>query len=285
MKKYLLYIDILGFKELVAEKPRKIEMLYGIIDSLNVHAHHAFKTIVFSDTILVYNSTDPATDTDRDYFVMYACEFAQDLQHRLVGQDIYFRAVLVLGDFDHYFLKNIECFYGAALIKAYIKEKDIPAIGLFIDDASNGHNNIFPTIRFDSDLSFVFLNQSLERLQKNTEGKLPTDSFHLSATEEYWEILWDVRFLKDVYSNMQRQHSTRIRTKYLTTWHIFRRRYPKILDALESRNFSPRAICENFDWTKRIESFKESLAHFRSIGGDAQAIIPPDLEHKAAQGR
>lgn len=42
MKKYLLYIDILGFKDLVADKPRKIEMLYGIIDSLNVHAHHAF---------------------------------------------------------------------------------------------------------------------------------------------------------------------------------------------------------------------------------------------------
>ena len=285
MKKYLLYIDILGFKELVAENPRKIKMLYGIIDSLNVHAHHAFKTIVFSDTILVYNLTDPETDADRGYFVMFALEFAQDLQHRLVGQDIYFRAVLVLGDFDHYFLQNIECFYGAALIKAYIKEKDIPAIGLFIDDASNGHNEIFATTRFDSDLSFVFLNQSLERLQKNTGGQLPMDSFHLTATEEYWEILWDVRFLKDVYSNMQRQHSSRVRTKYLTTWHLFRQRYPKILDALESRNFSPKAICENFDWTKRIENFKESLANFRAIGEDIQPIIPLDRAQEAVQGR
>lgn len=285
MKKYLLYIDILGFKDLVSQKPRKIEMLYGIIDSLNVHAHHAFRTIVFSDTILVYNSADPVTEADRDYFVMYACEFAQDLQHRLVGQDIYFRAVLVLGDFDHYLLKNIECFYGAALIKAYVKEKDIPAIGLFIDDASNSHNNIFPTVRFDPDLSFVFLNQSLERLQRDTEGDLPIDSFYLAETGEYCEILWDIRFLNDIFSNTQQQNSSRIRTKYLTTWHLFRRRYPKILDALESRAFSPKAICEHFDWTQSIENFKESLVHFRSIGADAQPIIPSGLAHKAAQGQ
>jgi hypothetical protein len=245
-------------------------MLYDIIDSLNVHAHNSFKTIVFSDTILVYNSVDPLTDAQRSYFVMYACEFVQDLQKRLVGQDIYFRAILVLGDFAHYFLKNIECFYGAALIKAYIKEKDIPAIGLFIDDASNIHNEIFPTIRFDSDLSFVFLNQSLERLQKNTDGSFPVDSFHLYETDEYWDIFWDIRFLKDLYRNMQRQHNSRIRTKYITTWHIFRRRYPKILDALETKNFSPQTICDNFDWQKNIESFKEALIHFRNIRGDAQ---------------
>lgn len=266
MKKFLLYIDILGFKELVAEKPRKIEMLYHIIDSLNVHAHQAFKTIVFSDTILVYNSANPTSDDDRNYFVMYACEFVQDLQHRLVGQDIYFRAVLVLGEFDHYHLKNIECFYGPALIKAYIREKDIPAIGLFIDDASNSHNDIFPTTRFDRNLSFVFLNQSLERLQKNTGGELPTGSFHLEETEDYWEIFWDIRFLKDIYHNMQQQNSSRIRSKYLTTWHLFHKRYPKILDTLESRGFSPKAICENYDWTKKIEQFKDSINHFRSIG-------------------
>ena len=285
MKKYLLYVDILGFKDLVAEKPRRIEMLYSIIDSLNAHAHDAFRTIVFSDTILVYNSVDPVTDDDRAYFVMYACEFAQELQHLLVGQDIFFRAVLVLGHFDHYFLKNIECFYGEALIKAYLKEKDIPAIGLFIDDSSNSHNNIFPTIRFDKDLSFVFLNQSLEQLQKNTGGVLPTDPLHLRETGEYWEIIWDIFFLKEIYRNMQGHNSSRIRTKYLTTWHLFRRRYPKILDALEHRGFSPKTICDQFDWTQRINYFKESLIHLRSIGENAQPGSPSALRDKAAQRR
>lgn len=267
MKKYLLYIDILGFTELVANRPRKIEMIYGIIDSLNVHKHDLFKTIVFSDTILVYNSMDPESDSDRQYFVMYACEFVQDLQHRLVGQDVFFRAVLVLENFDHYRLKNIECFYGPALIKAYVREKDIPAMGLFIDNASNNHNQIFPTARFDRDLSFVFLNQSLERLQKNTNGEIPTDSFHLDQTEEYWEILWDIRYLKDIYRYMQQHDSSRIRTKHLTTWHIFRKRYPKILDGLESKGFSPKAVCEDFDWTGKIDQFKDSLTHYRASRG------------------
>lgn len=265
MKKYLLYIDILGFSNLVAEKPRKIEMLYRIIDSLNVHAHNAFKTIVFSDTILVYNTEDPKSDRDREYFVMYACEFIQDLQYRLTGQDIYFRALLVLGAFDHYNLKNIECFYGPALIKAHLREKGIPAIGLFIDDAANSHNDIFPTTRFDRDLSFVFLNKSLERLQRNTGGQLPTDQFFLSQTEEYWEIFWDIRLLKDIHRNMHKQESSHVRTKYLTTWHLFRTRYPKILDALDARNFSPNSICKEFDWSQMIGRFTESIAQYRRI--------------------
>lgn len=265
MKKFLLYIDILGFSDLVAKKPRKVEMLYSIIDSLNVHAHNAFKTIVFSDTILVYNTEASSSDRDREYFVMYACEFAQDLQRRLTGQDIHFRAVLVLGHFDHYHLKNIECFYGSALIKAYLREKDIPATGLFIDDASNHYNKIFPTTRFESDLNFVFLNQSLERLQNNTNGQLPTDNFVLNEMDDYGDILFDIRLLKGIYRNMQTQNNSRIRTKYLTTWHLFRNRYPKILDSLEARNFSPQTICENFDWTKMIATLTESIKYHRKI--------------------
>jgi len=79
MIKKLLYIDILGFSNLVEEKPRKINMLYRIINFLTVHSHYAFKTIVFFDTSIVYNRKDPVSDYDRNYLVMYACEFAQDL--------------------------------------------------------------------------------------------------------------------------------------------------------------------------------------------------------------
>ncbi len=265
MKKHLLYIDILGFKDLVETKPNKIAMLYHLIDSLNVHRHHAFRTIVFSDTILVYNKDDPVSDDDRNYLVMYACEFAQDLQFRLTGQNVFFRAVLVWGDFDHYHLENIECFYGSGLINAYLREKDIPGLGLFIDNASNAHNDIFPTTRFDHDLSFVYLNQSLERLQENTEGHVPTDSLLLSQTDEYSEILRDIRYLKSLHRNMSKQNTPRIRTKHLTTWHLFRERYPKILDALESQRFSPHAICKEFDWSKKIAQFRESLRYFRNL--------------------
>ena len=93
-KKYLLYVDILGFGSIVKNDPEKVERIYGILDSLNAHKHDVFKTIVFSDTVLVY-SDDTPTDRpeDHEYLVWYSIEFAEDLHHRLTGQDVYFRAV------------------------------------------------------------------------------------------------------------------------------------------------------------------------------------------------
>lgn len=60
-EKFLLYIDILGFTEMAIKEPRKVERIFATIDSLNVHQHGAFKTIVFSDTILVYNNQPAVT--------------------------------------------------------------------------------------------------------------------------------------------------------------------------------------------------------------------------------
>jgi len=193
--KYLLYIDILGFSDLVRKNPKKIDNIYNVINSLNVHRHHAFKTIVFSDTILVYNLEEPKTPHDHSYLVMYAIEFAQDLWFRTVGKEVFFRGILRYGTFNHYDLSNISAYYGNALIDSYIKEKDLNCCGLFIDKSCQKYNDIFPMERYDQDISFVYINQSLERLWINTGGELPTDSFFLDSTYDYWSILWDLRFL------------------------------------------------------------------------------------------
>ncbi len=50
-KRYLLYIDILGFSQMAEKNPKKIPVLYAAIDRLNSHKHNVYKTIVFSDTI------------------------------------------------------------------------------------------------------------------------------------------------------------------------------------------------------------------------------------------
>ena len=97
----------------------KVERIYAILDSLNVHRHNAFKTIVFSDTILVYNPELARTEDDKSYLVWYLIEFAEDLHHRLTGQDVFFRAILTAGRFTHYHLENIESFFGEALIDAH----------------------------------------------------------------------------------------------------------------------------------------------------------------------
>ena len=86
--RFLLYIDILGFSEMTNNEPRKVARVYSILDELNVHRHNSFKTIVFSDTVLVYNPDLAETDEERQYLVWYLIEFAEDLHHRLTGQDI-----------------------------------------------------------------------------------------------------------------------------------------------------------------------------------------------------
>ena len=116
--KYLLYIDMLGFSDLV-RKRGAVKKLYETINKLNVHRHYAFKTIAFSDTLLVYNIVNPTTKQDREYLVMYSCEFAQDLFYRLIGRDLHFRAYLTLGEFKINEFENLEAFYGEALIDAY----------------------------------------------------------------------------------------------------------------------------------------------------------------------
>jgi len=49
-----LYLDILGFAELVKDGPR-VERLFQILDSARLHTDSDYQTIVFSDTLLAYN--------------------------------------------------------------------------------------------------------------------------------------------------------------------------------------------------------------------------------------
>src|ERR1039457_5888675 len=88
-ERFLLHIDILNFGNLIAQKG-KVEELYEIINKLHVHRHDVFTTIIFSDTILVYNKSHARGLEDVRYLVMYLCEFAQDLFYRLIGRDIHF---------------------------------------------------------------------------------------------------------------------------------------------------------------------------------------------------
>lgn len=62
--RFLLYIDILGFSNMVRDEPRKVVRVYEILDTLNVHNQSDFKVIVFSDTILIYNSQPASATTE-----------------------------------------------------------------------------------------------------------------------------------------------------------------------------------------------------------------------------
>ncbi|KLV47698.1 hypothetical protein SH16_01431 [Aeromonas caviae] len=252
-------------------EPRKVARVYSILDKLNVHKHNAFKTIVFSDTILVYNPEIAKTDQDRDYLVWYLIEFAEDLHHRLTGQDIYFRAILTSGSFNHYQLENINCFFGLALVNAYLSEKNIPSLGLFIDNHCNKHNLYFKVSPFDKDLSFVYLNRSLEDLNKLTGGYYPSKDSILSDLAPY--VPWQVNFLKDLYDKMRGHDSPIVRTKFLTAWDFYAKRYPSLVKALTESNFSLSSLAPENTWIDESKAMENDIKRYKRIGSGTQLSI------------
>ena len=161
--KYIVYIDILGFSDLVRENPEKVDWLYGVINDLNAHDHPKFRVIIFSDTILVYNDYECKTKSDHEYASMYSVEFTQDLFYRVIKKKIFFRAVIDYGEFTHETLPNLEKFYGNSLINCYNLEKEINCIGTFITRKAAEHQTIFPMHCFSEKLMFVYFQQNYYR--------------------------------------------------------------------------------------------------------------------------
>ncbi len=263
-ERFLLYIDILGFAAMTRKEPRKVARIYSILDSLNVHRHASFKTIVFSDTVLVYNPTLAKSISDCEYLVWYLIEFAEDLHHRLTGQDIYFRSVITVGDFSHYSLKNVECFFGEALVNAYVNEKDIPSLGLFIDNECNKFNRYFRTAAFNTKYHFVYLNRSIEYLNRFSCGEYPCTDIEVETQAPH--IPWQVMFLSDIHKNMRSHPSPAVRLKFLTAWDFYAMRYPALLSLLEKNKFSLESITGRPGWVNESILMEQDIKHFKRIG-------------------
>lgn len=259
-QRFLLYIDILGFSNLVADGSPRIHDLYEVIASLNAHKHSAFRAIVFSDTVLVYNTDGGDTKPDRQYLVMFLCEFAQDLQHRLTKRGIFFRAVLVYGEFTHYELNSMPCFFGPALIDAYNAEKELQAIGLFMHKSIVGDSHIFKTMHFSEHFDFVFITQSLDRVENLYGGDFPMDRSIIEEVELIDHLVAELLHLEQLHHGKNKHETENIRVKYANTWSLFQAQYPKTLHFLEGTAFDWAAICPGAAWTNVISRFPENYS-------------------------
>lgn len=260
-ERFLLYIDILNFSNLVAKKG-KVEDLYEIINRLNVHRHGVFTTIIFSDTILVYNKSNARSLEDVRYMVMFLCEFAQDLFYRLIGRDIHFRAYITCDDFAHYGLENIkDVFYGEALIEAYQAEKKIQAMGLFMSNAVATYSDIFKTRRFNRSCRFVYIMQTLQRYSARKQD-YPLDPASIVDTDAIWLLAYDIRYLKMIHMHKADVALPfRVRRKYETTWTMLLKQHSGFMSVLEESNFDPKAISV-CDWSEPLERIGTSRGFF-----------------------
>jgi hypothetical protein len=251
-ERFLLYIDILNFSNLVAHKGT-VQEVYEIINRLNVHTHNVFNTIIFSDTILVYNKSHPRGLEEVRYIVMFLCEFAQDLFYRLIGRDIHFRAYITCGDFAHYPMENIkDVFYGEALIEAYNAEKKIQAIGLFMSNLVAPNSDIFKTARFNRSCRFVYIMQSLLR-HSTRKRDYPLDPISIVDTDAIWLLAYDIRYLETIYKHKNNaEFPPRVRKKYETTWRLLMKKHGGFMSTLEEHGFDAAAI-SRCDWSEALQ--------------------------------
>jgi hypothetical protein len=153
-------------------------------------------------------------------------------------------------------LTNIECYYGEALVNSYKKEKDINGMGLFIFKNIKNLNKIFPTTSYDNDLDFVFLLGCIETLNFNTNGQLPTsDLLTISDTDAYWAIKIELNTLKNIYNHSIKNSDTKVRSKFLQTYQLYKNKYKQLLTTFEFKGFKPEVINNKFDWTYKPDTY------------------------------
>jgi hypothetical protein len=251
-KKYFLYIDILGFSALVMEG--RIRDLYRRLDSLDAHEHPSFSTIVFSDTIVIYNRDDLDWDNnDKTALVSRLCEFAGDLFYRLISQDIHFRGYICCGEFVHSRMQHIEAFYGAALVRSYGREREIQCTGLFIENDLLPYLGIFESDKYDEHCYYVHLIEYLRQVRPE-EGGYPIEWNLIGPTKLEKFLSYDITYVRNIHGHMCNMAlPPRVRVKYLSTWQMLQMRHREVLDVLERSNFDPRSVCDT-DWQTAFAS-------------------------------
>lgn len=249
-EKFLLYIDILGFSDLVVRRGN-VDRLYEIIDALNAHRHQAFKVIVFSDTILVYNAPELISPSQAKYVVMYLCEFAKELFYSCISMGIHFRGYITYGDFNHQPMKNVEAFYGEALICAYEAEKKIQCTGLLMDNIVCPYSNIFELTPFNEQCQFVHIMQTLRNISWKRR-EYPVHHDLIIETDLLYLVAYDIYYLERIHHHMNDAlFAPKVRRKYLNTWRMLKRRHPGLLTVLKENDFNPRAVSD-FDWSEAM---------------------------------
>ena len=261
-----LYIDILGFSELIKNKA-DVDLLFQIVDQARIHSDSKYKAIVFSDTIIAYNKNTNYSREAKEIEVMFLIELTQDIFSRLIGRDIYFRAIITEGEFSHNKLNNLEAYYGTALVNAYNAEKSLSGTGLFLDKKLRELNRVFRFKEFSKQFDYIFLTHVCSGitswLSRNVDENeepdfknypLPADLLVDQGLE--YLVYPELVHFSEIYKNMNNHPEPKVREKHLTTWNMYTQAYPGLTRSLVKYNFDPNGMAE-LDWSKAREMYEE----------------------------
>lgn len=245
---HFAYIDILGFRNLIKAEPEKVDELFRRIDNLNAHVDSFYKVIVFSDTILIYNK---ANEAEQIHFgksiLMFLIEFTTDLLMSVLDLNIHFRALIIKGEFNFKAYKNIDAYYGQALISTYDYESKIKGIGIFLHNTLASENVTFNSVFYDTEYRFILPFRSLSIIKDFGTPDFPIKEYgifeqlsELKETVQYFKLLFDYSqniSLKD-----------EVREKYTITYKLYKDNYLGLVQFLEENNFDHTKIPLHPNW-------------------------------------
>ncbi len=260
-----LYIDILGFSELIKNTAR-VEKLYSVIDDAGLHRDSNFKAIVFSDTIVAYGTHSNLEGASKANELMFLIELTQEFFLRLIGSGIFFRAVITEGAFHHKKLKNLESFYGQALVDAYRAEKGLTGTGLFLNNKLRQFNQVFRSRIFSPQFDFVYLTHYSTGLTPASEDLLepasvfanpefPLPEIMLTASSIEYLVYPEIVHFREVYDQMNNHTDPNVRVKHLATWNMYCLGYPKLMRSLVDHKFAPEGLAQ-MDWSEAKRLFE-----------------------------
>ena len=179
---------------------------------------------------------------------MYLCEFAQELQYMLLSRDVYLRGLVTRGQFEdtgavpNRIHKHIRSFWGEALIHAHRITNSIKAIGVFVDDRVKPHMRVFDMQSYDDERQVWFVDttslskQFFNHLTNQRELSMVLDGVRLQGMEDI--LSYDLLLLRSLFEHSHDVNlSPSVRTKYLTTWDMYRRKYRVLCQAMEEIGF------------------------------------------------
>lgn len=249
-----MYLDFLGFTELIKDKSRVIE-LFSIIDDLHAHKDPNYKVIVFSDTMLIYNSINPKNDWYKKIELMYLIEFAQDLLLRLIEKNIYFKAVITEGEFTFKKLNNIEAYFGQALVETYKAEENLKGTGLYIDSKLRLFNSFFDFVDCGDGYDYVLLTNQLAGIKEYTDIlPIPVELITQQGLE--FGVFQECQFLKKVHELMTNHPVDKIKDKYIFTWLMYSRFHSRIMNALADSGFNMKVLVD-MDWSYTEKTYAD----------------------------
>ncbi len=251
MKKPILYLDILGFRELVETNSDKIPTIFSIVNTLKANKHPDFKVIMFSDTVIIFNEIE---NKPIDYYCTYLIEFVVELYYKLLHHNIFFRAIIHYDIFNYKKLANIEAYYGKALINCYDAEKEIKCIGLFIDKNISKEVFTFDISQYNDNYYIVHIWASIKRLYNYSAGILPVQ-VNTSETDDFSRADEDLCFLRKIYYYKENHKSEAVRTKYQNTYIEMKRAMPLFFEVFEKVDFLPMTL--NSDYIGDFNPFDE----------------------------